>query len=282
MRRLQIEPSDRILPAHTVAGPAHLGRRAESSPNSFEAMLAYDLIGFQTVEDRLNFEDYLPGSLASCRRRHGRIGAGRPSSPSSRSASTSMNSPTRAHQGDCAPELRVCVKVCRRQARARRRPARITPRASPTGCAPFDRLLRDRAVLEARSVAAADRGAARAAASGLIVSSRPNSRLSSATSMDATARSTGCRSAISTRVFAAHARRLLSHGQRRPGHAAARRHESRRQGICRRAEPVRSRRAGAVVVRRRRQGARRGAPGQSARHRRHGTRNRGWSCHERR
>jgi trehalose 6-phosphate synthase len=28
-----------------------------------EAMLAYDLIGFQTVEDRLNFEDYLRGAL---------------------------------------------------------------------------------------------------------------------------------------------------------------------------------------------------------------------------
>ena len=45
----------------------------------------------------------------------------------------------------------------------------------------------------------------------------------------------------------------LSHRAGRRGDAAAGRHESGRQGICRRAEPGRSGRAGAVEIRRRRQ-----------------------------
>ena len=36
-------------------------------PNLVQAMLAYDLIGFQTDEDRQNFEDYLQYSSLACR-----------------------------------------------------------------------------------------------------------------------------------------------------------------------------------------------------------------------
>ena len=70
------------------------------------------------------------------------------------------------------------------------------------------------------------------------------------------------------------ARRPLSHRAGRRGDAAAGRHESRRQGICRRAKPGRPRRAGAVEIRRRRQRARYRADRQSARYRRHGAHHR--------
>ena len=61
----------------------------------------------------------------------------------------------------------------------------------------------------------------------------------------------------------------LPAGAGRAGHAAARRHEPRRQGIRRRPGRRGSRRAGPLRVRRRRRAAAGGAPGQPARHRRH-------------
>ena len=62
--------------------------------------------------------------------------------------------------------------------------------------------------------------------------------------------------------------RPLSPRPHRPGDAVARRHEPGGQGICRRPGRRRSRRAGAVEVRRRRPGADRGADRQSVRSRR--------------
>ena len=59
------------------------------------------------------------------------------------------------------------------------------------------------------------------------------------------------------------ARGSLSHRAGRRGDAVAGRHESGRQGICRGPKPRRSRRAGAVEIRRRRQRTRHRAVGQS-------------------
>ena len=62
MRRLHIGRPDRLFFAHAVGRPPHDGGGAASC-RSRQAMLAYDLIGFQTDEDRQNFEDYLQYEL---------------------------------------------------------------------------------------------------------------------------------------------------------------------------------------------------------------------------
>ena len=186
-----------------------------------EAMLAYDLIGFQTEDDRDNFEDYLAAELdlRSRRRRasRGRPHAARGVSDRHRCRDVRDAWPPRRSRG---PTCRGCGQPATAEACDRRRPAGLFEGPGQ----PHQRLRPDvdRAAGAARAgLAAADRGALARQRSRPMAICRANWRRWSARSTAATARSTGRRSAISTRALARPCWRALSHRACRPGDAAA-------------------------------------------------------------
>ena len=59
LRDLGVTPADRLLPAYAVAGARRSSSGVPHHRELIEAMLAYDLIGFQTEDDCENFLGYV-------------------------------------------------------------------------------------------------------------------------------------------------------------------------------------------------------------------------------
>ena len=212
-------------------------------------MLAYDLIGFQTDEDRQNFEDYLLFELG-----------------------LTADDGTSATEWGLDATRHVPDRHRRRRIRNARRPRRsLGPRSlgcgrvckapeADAGCRPaglFERPGEQAARL--RPHVRIEPGSKRAPrVLQVAVPTRGNFRAYDelkaelATLVSEVNGSHGELDWTPIRYLnrgfsQVHPRGILSLGACRPGHAAARRHEPRRQGIRRGAEPVRSGRAGAVL-----------------------------------
>ena len=246
MRRLQISrPIGFFL--HTPWADRRTMAAVPHHAELVQAMLAYDLVGFQTDEDRQNFEDYLQyelnlpvydGTVTSSR------GVTHLATFPDRHRCRRVQRPGYQSVGPCRA-VAAARQPAGHQAGAWRRPSGLFqgPRQPDAGVRPD---ARHRAAAQARRRPFAGRGA----------DAWQYPRLSRAEGRACFAGRRDQRPAWRGRLdsdplsqqelLPAHACRILSRGPCRLGHAAARRHEPGREGICRGAKPLRSGRPGAV------------------------------------
>ena len=247
-----------------------------------EAMLAYDLIGFQTEEDCENFLGYVQADLGLAVHDGVVDLAPRPDRVPRcfRSASIRKNSPSRPPRRSTHPD----VSRLRRSLNGEKLAIGVDRLDYSKGLVnrikAFDRMWTLQPQLKRTvsllQIATPSRGAIEAY----------GNLQSEVAKLVTDVNGTSWRGRLDADplsqqgLWPGRACRALSHRAGRRGDAAAGRHEPGRQGICRSPKSGRSRRAGAVEIRRRRQRARHRAAGQSARHRRHGAHHcdRGYRC----
>ena len=240
-----------------------------------EAMLAYDLIGFQTEEDCENFLSYAQSDLGLVVHdgvvisRHGRT----------RAAVFPIGiDPQQFAQLAAKASTHPDVSRLRRSLNGEKLAIGVDRLDYSKGLInrikAFDRMWTLHPQLCAHGVAAADRNALARRDRGLWQSAERGRQARQRRQRPAWRGRLDADPLSQQGLRPGRACGALSHRAGRRGDAVAGRHESRRQGICRRAKPGRSRRAGAVEIRRRRQRARYCADRQSARYRRHGAHHR--------